>query len=59
MKIKLTSMSGTTKDLDIKAQNKTDVLKFIELYKNQLTRNQRVKITCDVVGIDGYIQGNA
>lgn len=52
-------MSGTTKDLDIKAQNKTDVLKFIELYKNQLTRNQRVKITCDVVGIDGYIQGNA
>lgn len=57
MKLRLTSMSGTTKDISIDAHNKIDVLKFIELYKNTLTRNQRVKITCDVVGIDGYIQG--
>ena len=59
MKLRLTSMSGTTKDINIDAHNKTDVLKFIELYKNTLTKNQRVKITCDVVGIDGYLQGTA
>ena len=57
MKIKLTSMLGDTKDLDINAQNKSDVLKFIELYKNQLPKNKRVKITCDIVGIDGWMQG--
>jgi hypothetical protein len=57
MKIRLTSMLGQTKDIDIDAHNKTDVLKFIELYKNHLGKNQRVKITCDVVGVDGYLQG--
>lgn len=57
MKIRLTSMLGDTKDLEINAHNKNDVLKFIELYKNHLTKSQRVKITCDVVGIDGYLQG--
>ena len=50
-------MQGATKDININAYNKTDVLKFIELYKNTLTKNQRVKITCDVVGVDGYLQG--
>jgi hypothetical protein len=50
-------MLGQTKDIDIDAHNKTDVLKFIELYKNHLGKNQRVKITCDVVGVDGYLQG--
>lgn len=50
-------MQGATKDINIDAQTKTDVLKFIELYKNTLTKNQRVKITCDVVGVDGYLQG--
>lgn len=57
MKLRLTSMQGSTKDINIDAHNKTDVLKFIELYKNTLTKNQRVKITCDVVGVDGYLQG--
>lgn len=57
MKLRLTSMQGATKDINIDAQTKTDVLKFIELYKNTLTKNQRVKITCDVVGVDGYLQG--
>lgn len=57
MKVKLTTMLGDTKDLDINANNKTDVLKFIELYKNHLPRNKRVKITCDIVGIDGWMQG--
>lgn len=57
MKLRLTSMQGDTRDINIDAHNKTDVLKFIELYKNTLTKNQRVKITCDVVGVDGYLQG--
>ena len=50
-------MLGDTKDLDIDAHNKSDVLKFIELYKNHLPKNKRVKITCDIVGIDGWMQG--
>jgi hypothetical protein len=50
-------MLGDTRDIEIDAHNKSDVLKFIELYKNTLTKNQRMKITCDVVGIDGYLQG--
>mgnify|MGYP003331051601 CR=1 FL=1 len=57
MKVRLTSMLGDTKDITIDAHSKTDVLKFIELYKNQLTKNQRVKNSCDGVGVDGYIQG--
>ena len=57
MKLRLTSMQGSTKDININAHNKTDVLRFIELYKNTLTKHQRVKITCDVVGVDGYVQG--
>jgi hypothetical protein len=57
MKLRITSMLGDSKDIEINAHNKTDVLKFIELYKNTLTKHQRVKITCDVVGVDGYLQG--
>jgi len=57
MKLRLTSMQGDVRDINIDAHNKTDVLKFIELYKKSLKKNQRVKITCDVVGVDGYLQG--
>ena len=40
MKIRLTTMLGDTRDIEIDAHNKSDVLKFIELYKNTLTKNQ-------------------
>ena len=36
---------------------KKDVFDFIGLYKSALKKNQRVKITCDILGIDGYLQG--
>jgi hypothetical protein len=36
---------------------KEDVFYFIDLYKSALKKNQRVKITCDILGIDGYLQG--
>lgn len=55
MKITLTSMSGNTRNINL--MSKQEVYEFIELYKSTLQKNQRVKITCDLLGIDGYLQG--
>jgi hypothetical protein len=55
MKVTLTSMQGNTKDINL--MSKQEVLDFIDLYKATLQKNQRVKITCDLLGIDGYLQG--
>jgi len=55
MKVTLTSMQGNTKDINL--MSKQEVLDFIDLYKVTLQPNQRVKITCDLLGIDGYLQG--
>lgn len=55
MKVTLTSMQGNTKDINL--MSKQEVLDFIDLYKSALQKNQRVKITCDLLGIDGYLQG--
>jgi hypothetical protein len=48
-------MQGNTKDINL--MSKQEVLDFIDLYKSALQKNQRVKITCDLLGIDGYLQG--
>lgn len=55
MKLTITSMSGNTSSMDL--PTKEDVHYFIELYRTALKRNQRVKVTCDILGIDGYLQG--
>jgi hypothetical protein len=55
MKVTLTSMLGNTKDINL--MTKQEVYDFIDLYKTTLKENQRVKITCDLLGIDGYLQG--
>lgn len=55
MKITITSVSGNTNTMSL--PNKEDVYYFIDLYKKNLKKNQRVKITCDILGIDGYISG--
>jgi hypothetical protein len=55
MKITLTSMQGNTRTIEL--PNKKEVYDFIELYKSTLHTNQRVKVTCDLLGIDGYLQG--
>jgi hypothetical protein len=57
MKVTLTSMQGNTRDINL--MTKQEVLDFIELFKSTLHKNQRVKITCDLIGIDGYLQGTA
>ena len=57
MKVTLTSMLGNTKDINL--MTKQEVLDFISLYRSTLKENQRVKITCDLLGIDGYLQGVA
>jgi hypothetical protein len=48
-------MQGNTKNINL--MTRQEVLDFIGLYKSILTKNQRVKITCDVLSIDGYLQG--
>ena len=55
MKLTITSMSGNTSSMNL--PTKEDVYYFIDLYKSSLKKNQRVKITCDILGIDGYLQG--
>ena len=50
-------MSGQTHDMEL--PTKENVYYFIDMYKKSLKKNQRVKITCDVLSIDGYIQGTA
>lgn len=55
MKITLTSMTGNTRKIQL--QSKQEVYDFINLFKSTLQPNQRVKITCDVLSIDGYLQG--
>jgi hypothetical protein len=55
MKVTLTSMQGNTHHMNL--MSKQEVYDFIELYKSTLLKNQRVKVTCDLLGIDGYLQG--
>lgn len=57
MQITLTSMAGNTRKINL--SSKQEVYDFIELFKSTLHSNQRVKITCDLLGIDGYLQGEA
>lgn len=55
MKITITSMQGNTRNINL--MSKQEVYDFIELFGSTLNRNQRVKVTCDLLGIDGYLQG--
>jgi hypothetical protein len=55
MKVTITSMQGNTKDINL--MSKQEVLDFIKIYRSTLKTNQRVKVTCDLIGIDGYLQG--
>jgi hypothetical protein len=57
MKVTLTSMQGNTRNIEL--MSKQEVIDFIDLYKKTLKENQRVKVTCDLLGIDGYLQGTA
>ena len=57
MKVTITSMQGNTRDINL--MTKEEVLDFIKIYRSTLKKNQRVKVTCDLVGIDGYLQGTA
>ena len=57
MKVTLTTMQGNTRNIDL--MSKQEVLDFIDLFKSTLHKNQRVKVTCDLLGIDGYLQGTA
>ena len=56
MKVTLTTMSGNTKNINL--MTKQEVYDFIEVFQSTLLPNQRVKITCDLLCIDGYMQGD-
>ncbi len=55
MKVTLTTMSGNTHNINL--MNRQEVYDFIDLFKSTLNKNQRVKITCDLLGINGIMQG--
>lgn len=57
MNITLTTMAGNTRNINL--SSKQEVYDFIELFKSTLHANQRVKVTCDVLSIDGYLQGES
>ena len=57
MKLTITNMTGTSNTMDL--PDKESVYYFIDMYKKNLKKNHRVKITCDVLSIDGYLQGTA
>jgi hypothetical protein len=57
MKITLTSMQGNTRNINL--SSKQEVYDFIDLYKSTLLPSQRVKITCDLLGMVGYLQGTS
>jgi hypothetical protein len=48
-------MQGNTRNINL--STKQEVYDFIELFKSTLHPNQRMKVTCDLLGIDGYLQG--
>lgn len=55
MQVTLTTMAGNTRKINL--NDKQEVYDFIDLFKSTLLPNQRVKVTCDVLSIDGYLQG--
>jgi hypothetical protein len=55
MKVTLTSMAGNTRNINL--STKEEVYDFIDLFKSTLLPSQRIKITCDLLGVDGYVQG--
>ena len=57
MKVTLTTMAGNTRNINL--ATKEEVYDFIDLFKSTLLPSQRIKITCDLLGIDGYLQGES
>ena len=57
MKLTITSMNGAVHHMEL--PTKENVEYFIEMYRKTLKKNQRVKVTCDLLSIDGYLQGTA
>jgi hypothetical protein len=53
--VTLTTMQGNTRKINL--TSKQEVFDFIKLFKSTLHENQRVKVTCDLLGINGYLQG--
>ena len=48
-------MSGNTRNINL--ASKQEVLDFIDVFQSTLLPSQRVKVTCEILCIDGYLQG--
>ena len=55
MKLTLTTMAGNTRTIHLMSE--ADVYDFIDIFKATLLPSQRVKVTCDILSLDGYLQG--
>jgi hypothetical protein len=55
MRITLTTMAGNTRNINL--ASKQEVLDFIDVFQSTLLPSQRVKVTCEILCIDGYLQG--
>jgi hypothetical protein len=53
--VTITTMQGNSHI--IRLSSKQEALDFVKLFQSTLHTNQRVKITCDLIGLNGYIQG--
>ena len=48
-------MAGNTRTIHLMSE--ADVYDFIDIFKATLLPSQRVKVTCDILSLDGYLQG--
>jgi len=57
MKVTLTTVTGNTETINIDTAEA--VHEFISLYPKHIDKSTRVKVTCDLLGISGWLQGEA
>lgn len=55
IKIDLTNFFGDSKTITF--DNVQNAKAFVELYPTKLSKNQKMKIKCDALGIDGWVSG--
>jgi hypothetical protein len=57
MKVTLTTVTGNTET--IKIDTADAVKEFIAIYPKHIDKSTRVKVTCDLLGISGWLTGEA
>ena len=55
IKIDITNFFGDSRSVTF--DDIATAKKFVELYPQQLTKHQKVKLKCDALAIDGWVSG--